>query len=113
MVLTFMVWPGLVCRLYRMDSVGTRRLPLTCTSSISCRLWDWAVVAIRIVQKIARSLGFIKEALVKKAAIVSLLTVSACKTFEAIRSADPICFVFVNLTRNLAGMQKRSAVARA
>src|SRR5215475_4273311 len=80
MVATFIAWPGFVCRLFLMESVGMRRLPRTCTSSISsCCPCDCAGVGLRKVQKIRKSVAFNEEAPVEKAAIVVSLTVRARK----------------------------------
>src|SRR5262249_38925850 len=79
MVETLTVWSGLVRRLYLMDSAGTRRLPRTCTSSITCGVWDCAVLATKRVQEITKSAAFIRGAVVK-AAIVWSWTAPGSKT---------------------------------
>src|SRR5262245_14370373 len=84
MVAAFIAWPGLVCMLYLIVSVGIRRLPRTRTSSIICCCpWDRSGVATRNVQRrIRKGIAFLEEAPVKKAAIAVSLTVWERKRFS-------------------------------
>src|SRR5262249_21917122 len=66
-----------------MESVGTRRFPRTCTSSINtCCPCDRAGVALRKVQKRSRNVTFSDEAPVVKAAIPVILAAQGKKTFR-------------------------------
>src|SRR5262247_2122757 len=90
MVVAFIAWPGFVCMLYLIVSVGIRRLPRTRTSSIICSCpCDRAGFAIRKAQRIRNSVAFIQEALVEKAAIAVSLTVCERKRFSRLPDGWP------------------------